>query len=78
VTNPHKINVEDIPKHIGWHEVAAATTADGTQRKRLLVAIGEDRWAVARYYIADPEWGLEMVYGGEDKAEAVRIYNGLG
>lgn len=73
-----KVLLEDIPEHIGWHDFASATTADGTMRKRLLIAIGETRWAVSRGYLADPERGLEFVYCGEDKAEAVRLYNGLG
>lgn len=72
---PHRISVEDLT-NLGWREVASATTADASQRKRLEVAVGDKSLRLSRRYLATNEdW--QVVYEGYSVEEAVRLYNGL-
>jgi len=65
-------------------EMATDRTLDETQRKRLLVYLGQARFVVNRKYLDgvtvatfDDDPQPEVVYDGPDLNEAIRIYNGL-
>lgn len=78
MTRPHNITAAEMAIFFGETEVvaASATTADGTQRKRLLRR-GSGLYITCRRYIGENgDW--QPVYSGPDLDEAVRMYNGLG
>lgn len=76
MSRPHKINVSEIRAYLEAHvlEVASATTADRTQRKRLLRK-GSATIIVDRRYLVERE--PQVVYEGTDLDEAIRVYNSL-
>lgn len=77
---PHRIDTTDlIPFFNGYViEAASATTADGTQRKRLIKR-GDGTYGTQRRYTAEIGLGggWTDVYAGTDLSEAVRVYNSL-
>ena len=78
--SPHRIVSADLVTFFNDYVVegASATTADGTQRKRL-VHRGDGSYATQRRYLAEVGLGAGWtdVYQGADLDEAVRVYNGL-
>lgn len=75
---PHRVVVTAIRDYVRRHqlELASATTADGTQRKRLY-RHGPAMYMVARRYVTGREPEV-VVWSGRSLDEAVRRYNGLG
>ncbi len=76
MSRPHKIDAAEIASYLEAHvlEVASATTADRTQRKRLLRK-GGSTLIVDRRYLVERE--PQVIYTGTDLEEAVRVYNSL-
>lgn len=75
---PHRIDETTMAAFFKDYVVegASATTADGTQRKRL-VHRGDGSYATQRRYILGIGDGWADVYAGTDLSEAVRVYNSL-
>jgi hypothetical protein len=74
---PHKID-ETVVEGLAPYLAASSTTADGTQRKRLYVAVGRTSYRVTRRYLLVVTTFETTIYEGDDLSEAVRIYNGMG
>jgi len=76
MSRPHKIHAADVRTYLESHvhEVASATTADQTQRKRLLRK-GWSTLLVDRRYLVDRD--PQVIYEGPDLDEAIRVYNSL-
>lgn len=71
----HKIDLT-VLSDMAPIRVASAETVDGTQYKFLYAAIGRAHFTVCRRYVS--ETSQTLVWEGDDLAEAVRIYNGMG
>ena len=80
MTQPHRVTVDEIESIKGAKPVTLtfATTADRTQRKRLLGYVGKAHYEVARRYYFEWEKGWKTVYSGDSLEEAVHAYNRLG
>lgn len=51
--SPHRITLAEVVPQGEWVQKAAASTADGTQRKVLEVQVGGTSWRVRRRYFTD-------------------------
>lgn len=75
---PHKLDLGVMADFFNTTEVeaASATTADGTQRKRLLRR-GNSTYVVTRRYLGSDE-STQEVYEGPSLPDAITAYNRLG